>query len=141
MFATGGIALGFLLPLLATWAAELPWIPFQGPIELAASFDQAWLIWVRPLIGLLAGLALAAWVIHDAYVLQVDPERIEVRRRAAVERVIERAKVESVHRRGAKIVIENAAGHALFEGEIEGERAAVRRAFVEAGYPWRAESA
>lgn len=30
LFGAGGAALGALLPLLAAWAVNLPWFPFQG---------------------------------------------------------------------------------------------------------------
>lgn len=136
LFALGGTAVGALLPLLAGWAAELPWIPFQGPLRLLGSFDQTWLVWGRPVIGLLVGLALAAWVILDSPVLEVDARGIQVRRRGAVQRVIERDKVAAVYPKGLKITIETEAGRVLFEDDVEGDKDAVRRAFVEHGYPW-----
>lgn len=136
LFALGGMALGALLPLLARWAGDLPWIPFQGPLELLGSFDQPWLAWGRPALGLAAGLGFAAWVIADSPVLDINPEQIQVRRRGQVERVIERAKVASVHPRGSKIVIETDSGRKLFEGDIEGDKSIVRSAFVDNGYPW-----
>jgi len=136
MFAVGGAALGALLPLLARWAAELPWVPFQGPLRLVGSFDQTWLTWGRPVLGLVAGLALAAWVVFDSPVLDVGPDRIDVRRRGEVERVVERAKVATVHPRGSKLRIETESGRTLFEGDVEGDKAQIRRAFVDHGYPW-----
>lgn len=136
LFGIGGIALGFLLPLLATWAAKLPWMPFQGPIELLGSFDDTWLVWGRPLIGLALGLALAIWVIADSPVLRIGADRIEVRRRGETQRVIERAKVDSVHRRGSTVVIETPGGRTLFKGDVEGDRGQIRDAFVDLGYPW-----
>ena len=136
LFAGGGLALGALLPLLARWAAELPWMPFQGPIALLGSFDQQWLVWGRPAVGLGLGLVLALWVILDSPVLDIERAQIQVRRRGQVERVIERAKVASVHPQGSKVVIETDTGRTLFEGDIEGDKALVRRAFVDHGYPW-----
>ena len=40
LFGLGGAALGALLPFLAGWATDLPWVPFRGPLELLGSFDQ-----------------------------------------------------------------------------------------------------
>lgn len=136
LFASGGLALGALLPLLARWAADLPWVPFQGPLELLGSFDQSWLVWGRPTLGLVAGLGFATWVILDSPVLDINHEEIRVRRRGQVERLIERTKVDSVHRRGSKIVIETDSGRKLFEGEIEGDKSLIRDAFVNLDYPW-----
>ena len=136
LFGLGGAGIGAVFPLLAGWAAELPWMPFQGPLRLLGSFDQQWLVWGRPVLGLLVGLALAAWVILDSPVLNVDPRRIEVRRRGEVQRVIDRSKVAAVYPKGAKITIETDAGRVLFEGDVEGERDRLREAFVQQGYPW-----
>lgn len=136
LFAAGGAALGALIPLLAGWAAGLPWVPFQGPLRLLGSFDEPWLVWGRPAIGLVAGLALAAWVIADSPLLEIGPDRIRVRRRGEVQRVIERGRVASVHPRGSKVVIETDTGRSLFEGDVEGDKARLRSAFVDHGYPW-----
>lgn len=136
LFGLAGAGIGALLPLLAGWAAELPWMPFQGPLRLIGSFDQQWLVWGRPLLGLLAGTAFAAWVILDTPVLEVHPSRIAVRRRGETQRVIDREKVAAVYPKGSKLVIETEAGRVLFEGDVEGEREQIREALVEQGYPW-----
>ncbi|MBM9458706.1 hypothetical protein JK386_02215 [Nocardioides sp. zg-536] len=136
LFGLGGAVLGVVIPVLARWATELPWLPFQGPLELVGSFDQAWLVWGRPAIGVLAGLALATWVLLQSPVLTIGPEEIQVRRRGEVERVIARDKVDSVHLAGSKVVIETASGRKLFEDEVEGSKAATRDAFLAHGYPW-----
>lgn len=136
LFAGGGVAVGLLLPLLLRWTADLPWVPFQGPLRLAGSFDDAWLVWGRPLIGAALGTAFALWTIVNTPVLHLGAGQVTVRQHGEVVRVIERAKVDAVHRRGGKIVIENASGRVLFSGDVEGDKAAIARAFVETGYPW-----
>lgn len=136
LFGLGGIALGALLPLLAGWASALPWVPFQGPLELLGSFDHPWLVWGRPALGLLLGLGVAAWVIADSPVLDVGPDQVRVRRRGEVQRVIDRATVAAVYPRGSATVIEAESGRTLFDGDVEGDKTAVRRAFVDHGYPW-----
>lgn len=136
LFGGGGAVLGALLPWLARWAGELPWMPFQGPLRLLGSFDEPWLLWGWPAAGLVVGLVLAVWVIASTPVLDIDPESIQVRRRGQVERVIARATVAGVHPRGSTIVVETAEGRTLFEGDVEGDRAEVRSAFVDHGYPW-----
>ena len=141
LFGAGGAALGALLPLLARWAGDLPWMPFQGPLRLLGSFDEPWLAWGRPVVGLVLGLAVAAWVVADTPVLDVGPDRIRVRRRGEVERVVERAKVGAVHPRGSKLVIVTESGRTLFEGDVEGDTSRIRRAFVDHGYPWEGPEA
>ncbi len=136
LFAAGGVALGLLLPLLLRWSADLPWMPFEGPLRLAGSFDDAWLIWGRPLIGAALGAGFALWIILDTPVLHLTAGQITVRKHGEVVRVIPRDKVDAIHRRGGKIVIENATGRVLFSGDVEGDKAEIASAFVETGYPW-----
>lgn len=136
LFGFGGAAIGALLPLLAAWVAELPWAPFQGPLELLGSFNEPWLVWGRPVVGLVLGLSLAAWVIVESPALSIRQDEVQVRRRGQVERVIPRSKVDSVYLRKSHVVIETASGRNLFDDEIEGDKAAVRDAFVSQGYPW-----
>jgi hypothetical protein len=136
LFGVGGVVLGLSVPLLSGWAADLPWMPFQGPLSLLGSFDQPWFVWGRPVFGLVAGIAFAIWVILDSPVLHISHDEVRVERRGQVEHVIERAKVAGVYRRRSKIVIETAAGRKLFEDDVEGDKAAVRDTFVDKGYPW-----
>ncbi len=136
LLTVAGACLGLLLPLLARWAGELPWMPFQGPLRLLGTVDVDWLVWGRPVIGAALGAALAAWVVTGAAVLVVNEAQVRVVRRGDVERVIRRDQVDGVHRRGSKVVIENAQGRELFADDVEGPKAAVRDAFVRHGYPW-----
>jgi len=136
LLGAGGAGLGAVVPLLASWATALPWMPFQGPLELVGSFDQQWLVWGRPVLGLAVGLGFAAWIILDSPVLDISPEEIHVVRRGEVERVIPHSTVAAVYRRGSKVVIETDTGRKLFEDEIEGDKGAVRDAFLSQGFPW-----
>lgn len=135
-FAVAGIVAGFVLPLLARWAAGLPWVPFQGPLELISSFDATWLVWGRPLIGALLGLAFGLYVVAGTPVLEIRDDALEVRRNGQVQRVIPRETVGGVHLRGSKTVVEAKEGRVLFEDDVEGGKDAIRQAFVDHGYPW-----
>ncbi len=136
LLGLGGAALGAAVPLLAGLAASLAWMPFQGPLRLLGSFDMPWLTWLRPVLGLLLGLAAAAWVIHDSPVLHLTGQEIRVEQRGDTQRVIPREKVDAVFRRGSTLVIQNVAGRELFKGDVEGDKAEVREAFIALGYPW-----
>lgn len=136
VLGAGGGALGALLPAVAGWLRDAPWVPFEGPLRLLSSFDASWLTWGRPAIGLAAGLGAAAWVVSASPVLEIDANEVQVRRHGRVERVLARATVASVHARGSRLVLETEHGRTLFADDVEGDRAAVRRAFVEHGYPW-----
>ena len=128
--------LGLLLPVLARWAGELPWMPFQGPLRLLGSLDAGWLVWGRPLAGAVLGVLVAAWVVTGSAVLHVSDEQVRVERRGQVERIVRREQVDGVHRRGSKVVLVSAQGRELFADDVEGPKDAVRTAFVGHGYPW-----
>ncbi len=133
--------LGVVLPYLANLAADAPWVPFEGPIELLASFDEPWLVWGRPVIGLILGLGFAGWVVVSSPVLHLSNDDIRVECRGQIERVIQRETVAAIHRRGSKVIIETANGRELFNDEIEGDKVAIRDAFVRHAYPWEGDTA
>ncbi|MGC5629293.1 YqeB family protein [Georgenia sp. Z1344] len=136
IFGGAGAIVGALVPVLAGWASSLPWMPFQGPLELLGSFDQSWLVWGRPLLGLVVGLLIGLVVVSRTPVLRVGPGEIEVVRGGDVERVIDRDDVAATYRRGSHLVIETAQGRSLFDAEVEGDKDRHRAVLVEAGYPW-----
>ena len=135
LFGALGLSVGLLVPLLANWAAELPWLPFQGPLQLIGSFDHDWLTWGRPVIGTVLGVLVALFVLRASPVLTLTDERIEIRAGDEVT-VIEREKVDGVRRKGSNIVILSASGRELFRGEVEGSKGALREAFLRHDYPW-----
>lgn len=135
LFGAGGLLLGWAFPYVAGWAAELPWVPFQGPLRLLGSFDDTWLTWGRPVIGLVLGLVLALFTFHESPLLTIADEQIEVRSGDDTT-VIHRDQVDGVRHTSGKVVILNATGRELFAGEVEGGREEIREAFVRHGYPW-----
>ena len=135
-FGIGGALVGVLVPWLAGLAADLPWVPFQGPVRLLGSFEDPWLVWGRPGIGAALGIGLAAWTILSTVVLSIGLDEIRVQRGGEVSRVIPREKVDSVYRERGKVVIVSETGRELFKDDVEGSTATIREAFVEAAYPW-----
>lgn len=135
LFGAVGLGVGFAFPYLARWASELPWMPFQGPLQLLGSFEHDWLVWGRPLIGLALGMVLSLFAIRVSPVLTLSDDRIEIREGDDVT-VIEREKVDGVRRRGSKILILSSTGRELFHGEVEGSKAEIEEAFRVHHYPW-----
>jgi hypothetical protein len=116
-------------------------VPFQGTVKLFGSFDEAWLVWGRPVIGLVVGLGLGAWIVLDSPILNISRTEVQVQRRGQVERTIPREKVEAVYWRKSKIVIDGPDGYTLFEEEIDGNKGIIHDAFLEAGFPWEGPGA
>lgn len=136
--AVVGLLLGLLIRPVADWATTLAWVPMQGPLELIASADHAWVGWLLPVLGLGAGLAIAAVIMHDSPVLHVGAETVRVEQKGQ-ERTIRRPEIATIYRDGSALVLETTQGRTLFRGEVEGGKAAVREAFTSRGYPWDAE--
>ncbi len=135
VFGAGGLAIFLLAPSLATWLADVPFVPFKGPLEWVGSFDQPWAWVARPVIGLLLGVVVAVVVLADAYRLEVSDERIVVRH-GEDGRSIARDKVAAVYLDGKKIVIDGTDGRRLFDKEVDAGRGQVADAFRRHGYPW-----
>lgn len=134
----GGLLLLLLGPLVATWLAGVPFVPFSDALRWVGDFDQPWAWVVRPLLGLLLGLGAAFLVVVDEWRLEVHDDHVTVvhdedRRR------LERAAIVGIHLDGKKVVIDGEGGRVLFERSVEAKRAAVREAFVSRGYPFENE--
>lgn len=136
-----GAALGAgaaaLLPIAARWVEERG-VPFPGILQLLASFDSDWLVWGRPVIGLVIGLVAALVIAHAEPVLTVSTDSVLVEKGASKRR-IRRADVAGVYRDGKKLVIETEQGRRLYDGDVEGKHELVRATFVDRGYPWENE--
>lgn len=135
IFATVGLLVFLLAPLLATWLADVPIVPFKGVLEWIGSFDQTWAWFARPAIGLVIGAVIAFVVVADAYRLEVGDEAIVVHH-GDDKRRIDRTQVAAVYRDRKKVVIDGRDGRRLFEEEVESGRDAVAAAFRKHGYPW-----
>ncbi|TDE98906.1 hypothetical protein EXU48_01540 [Occultella glacieicola] len=129
-----GVGVGFLLPWLGTVAARYP-IPFAGPIEHLSSFEAPELMVLRPVIGALVGLVVAAVVISGSPRITVSGAEIRIVK-GDDERRIERAQVAGVYREGSALMIDSVEGRQLYKGDVEAPRVKVRDAFVAHGYPW-----
>ncbi|KAA1424768.1 hypothetical protein FE697_002290 [Mumia zhuanghuii] len=131
----GGLLVFLLAPLLAAWLADVPVVPFKGPLEWVGSFDQPWAWVARPVVGLLVGIVVAVVVIADAYRLDVDAEGIVVHH-GDDRRRIDRTQVVAVYRDRKRVVIDGRDGRRLFDREVEASRDTVATAFRRHGYPW-----
>lgn len=114
-------------------------LPFPSWLHSVVRLDADWLTWGRPLIGLVLGLLAGLMVIDQAWSLVVNRDCVVAKRGADVRR-IPHDRVEVVYRSGRRtVMIEGVGGARLFAGTVEGERAALPKAFAELGYPWEGE--
>ncbi|GAA1747820.1 YqeB family protein [Aeromicrobium alkaliterrae] len=134
----GGVLVLVLAPLLAAWLADVPFIPFSEPLRWVGDFDEPWQWAVRGIVGLVAGLVLAAVTLESEYRLEVHDDRVVVVH-GKDRRTLTRDQVVGVHRDRKKVVIDGTQGRRLFEETVEAKRDAVRAAFVDRGWPYESE--
>lgn len=71
-----GLVFGWFLPSIAKWGSSLPWIPFQGPLQLIASYNGAWVGIVTMILGLIAGIVLTLLSFHESLETSVYDDKI-----------------------------------------------------------------
>lgn len=82
-----GLALGFLLPRIADWAAGQRWVPLQGPLELISRWDGWWVVAIFTVVGALAGVLLAAVALEDTLKVTVTNNDVEFLKNKVTTRV------------------------------------------------------
>jgi hypothetical protein len=131
-----GAAAGWLLKSLAEWATSLPWVPFQGPLELVASVPDPQATIGSLALGVAGGLVVAVLAEQDYVRVTVEDDQLTVTRGGSSRRV-PRASVEAVFLDGKQLVL---LGHETDElvrvgGDLpDAER--LQAAFRAHGYPW-----
>lgn len=129
----GGVAL--LVVSLADVLLGLPWVPFEGPIELVASIPQPWAGIGAAAVGVIAGLVFAALWTRDRLEVDVAPEQVRLRRGATTRR-FDRTAVTTTFRDGKHLVLVDGDGDELAREKSDLGGTRLRDAFVEQGWPW-----
>jgi hypothetical protein len=130
-----GLLAGWALPLVARWAADLPWAPFQGPLELVASWQSGWSATAFLVVGAAAGTGLAMYIMWESLHVRLD-ERTLVLRSRGTERSFPRGDVTAVFLDRKQLVVLDRESRELARGEIEAKAPAVAQAFGSHGFPW-----
>lgn len=131
-----GAVAGFLLRIVAAWVAGLPWAPFQGVFELAASGADPWGMLVAIALGLIIGLGFAGLFAQERLTVTVGPEQVVLATgRNAHE--IAGAEVDAVFTERGHLVLLDGTGAELARRKSGLDRLALRDAFREHGYAWR----
>ncbi|GAA1050993.1 YqeB family protein [Arthrobacter russicus] len=134
----GGVSLGVALPVFSRWIATWQWAPAQSVFRFIGSTDQWWIIVGLPLLGLLAGLGFARYVLHRTPALLISDQEVRITQDGQ-SWAIPRSKVTGVRREKRKTVIEASGDGESFEGAVVGSPEEIRDAFLRHGYPWASE--
>ncbi|GAA4618997.1 YqeB family protein [Saccharopolyspora hordei] len=130
-----GALVGLLLRWASGWVAGLSWAPFQGVFELAASVPDPQGTVGAVAIGALIGFGFAGLFAQERLNVTVSPQRITLRVGRS-EQHLDRGDVDAVFVDGRDFVVLDASGAELARRRSDLDRAALRTAFTEHGYPW-----
>jgi hypothetical protein len=133
-----GLVLGFFLPRIADWASRQDWVPFQGPLKLIAGWDEWWVGLICIVIGLLAGVLLAAIALEDTLKVTVTGQSVEFLKNQQTV-TVPREKVAVAFLDGKEIVLQDSASRELARekhDQLKSEAKQIPAAFRAYGYPW-----
>ncbi len=130
-----GLVLGWFLPSTAKWASTLPWVPFQGPLNLIASYNGAWVGFATMALGLVAGIALTFLSFHESLEMIIDDEKIIFKLRND-EMNFKKKDISLVFMDGKQIVLLGNDEKELFRYKQELNKNTVAAAFLNHDYLW-----
>ncbi len=138
-FPLVGAGAGWLIKSVAGWAVSLPWVPFQGPLELVASIPEPQATIGSLALGIVAGVVVAVLAERDYVTVAVDDSHVTTARGGSSQEV-PRSSIDAVFRDGKQLVL---LGHATEEvARVGGDLPDANRlegAFLAHGYPWRTD--
>jgi hypothetical protein len=137
-FPLAGLVLGFFLPRIADWAVSKEWVPFQGPLKLVAGWDGWWVSAICIVIGLLAGVLLAAMALEDTLKVTITGQSVEFLKNQQTV-TVPREKVAVAFLDGKEIVLQDATSRELARekhDQLKSEAKQIPAAFRAHGYPW-----
>ena len=133
-----GAGAGALLKPLAGWALMLPWVPLAGPLRLIDALPPVPALIGGVLLGIVAGLVLAAADAADHLYVAVDREWLRLRRGES-EASAPRTAVGCVFLDGDRLVVLGHRGEELCSRAGDVSAARLAGALRSHGYPWRDE--
>jgi len=130
-----GAVLGWCIRPLATWASDIDPLPFGRVIDLIAGWNVVWATAVLTAVGLLAGLALALYVLHDTVTVTIGPTTLELTR-GDRSTAFDRTEIDAVYVEAKRLIVLDRETAELanepFDAHPEKLAAELRRN----GYPW-----
>jgi hypothetical protein len=130
-----GAALGWGLTLVAEWITGLSWFPFQGLFELFTDLPATVQLVVAPALGLIVGLLLALWAVHEMLTVTVGSARLEVGRGDYASGA-DRADVAAVFVQDKHLIVLGHRRQELAHVEFDLDRDKLAAALRRHGYTW-----
>lgn len=130
-----GLVLGWFLPSIAKWTSTLPWIPFQGPLNLIASYNGAWVGFITMILGFLAGIMVTIFSFHESLEITIYDEKVKLKLRDD-ETILKKEDISIVFIDGKQLVLLGNDEKELFRYKQELNRNTVGAAFLKHNYLW-----
>ncbi|WP_409179031.1 hypothetical protein [Brevibacillus fortis] len=134
-FPLSGLVLGWFLPSIAKWGSSLPWIPFEGPLKLIASYNGAWVGFVTMILGLIAGIALTLFSFHESLETSVFDDKVTCKLRDD-EILFKKKDISLVFMDKKQLVLVGNDEKELFRCKQELNKSRVSAAFIKHNYTW-----
>lgn len=131
-----GMCAGLAVPWIAERVDGLPWVPFQGPLELVASMPRGWATAAGCVAGLALGVGLAIITLRDTVRVVVASDSIVFDGRG-VTRQIARSDVSAAFLAGRRLVVVDGASREVLYDEVDAKPKRIEQAFRLHAYPWR----
>lgn len=130
-----GLVLGWFLPSIAKWTSTLPWVPFQGPLNLIASYNGAWVGFITMVLGLLVGIMVTLFSFHESLEMTIYDEKVKLKLRDD-ETILKKEDISIVFIDGKQLVLLGNDEKELFRYKQELNRNTVGAAFLKHNYLW-----
>lgn len=130
-----GLVFGWLLPSIAKWGSSLPWLPFQGPLKLIASYHGAWVGIVTMILGLIAGIALTILSFHESLEMSIYDDKVILKLRDD-EIMIKKKDISLACMDKKQLVLLGNDEKEMFRCKQELSRNTVSAAFIKHNYLW-----
>ncbi|NFD29891.1 hypothetical protein EXN57_08375 [Clostridium botulinum] len=130
-----GLVLGWFLPSIAKWGISLPWIPFQGPLKLIASYNGAWVDIVTMILGLIAGITLTLFSFHESLETSVYYDKVILKIRDD-EIILKKKDISFVFMDKKQLVLLGHDKKELFRCKQELNKSRVGAVFIKHNYLW-----
>ncbi|MFG3339558.1 hypothetical protein [Glycomyces sp. NPDC048151] len=130
-----GAALGWGLTFIVEWIVGLSWFPFQGLFELFTDLSATLQLIVALAAGLVLGLFIAFFVLHEMLTVTIGRDRIGLKR-GDYEREAHRTDIAAVFVQDKRIVVLGHRRQELANAEFDLDRDALAAALRKHGYRW-----
>lgn len=137
-FPLAGLVFGWFLPSIAKWGSSLPWVPFQGPLKLIASYNGAWVGFITLILGLIAGIALTLLTFHESLEISIYDNKVILKLRNE-EITLKKNDISLVFMDEKQLVLLDSNEKEIFRYKQELKKNKVREAFLKHHYPWNDE--